>query len=109
MTVMYYLRWDRESWSEIESKFIGTVCSDVEKINGLELPEKYVKVVICIDYPSEEIMAKGVITGETTGYFEFFFTEDELPPIGEYKIEIYVLEEDGEIIGMTHHDDFDVV
>jgi len=110
MTEMYWLKWDREPWNanSTTSKFTGTICSDEEKINNLVLPEQYVKVVICNDYTSEEIMSKGVILGETVGYFEFFFTEDELPPIGEYKIELYVLDDDGEILGMTHHDDFEV-
>lgn len=110
MTKMYWLKWDRLPWKEndIITKFVGTICTNEEKTEFLNIRNKYIKVVILIDYSSKELMSKVVTTTEDEGSFEFLFTQEESQPLGEWKIEVYGLDKDGEIIGMTHHDDFNV-
>jgi len=107
---MKYLKYTQEQWSEGDTatKFVGTVYDDNERtqetdINGLDF-----KVDIVSDPDSIEQFSK--IGDKTTGSsFEFNFDNGEIPAIGEWKLEVYLVDENGDIVDATHHDDFEVI
>ena len=104
----YWLSHNRAFWNvgNTSKKFTGTIHTNEARTTELDLSDKEVRVLIREDYPVTELMSK-VVTITRRNSIEFTFTESEIPEIGEWKVELIILK-DGEIIGMTHHEDFDV-
>jgi len=105
---VYWLSHNRAFWSvgNITKKFTGTIHTEETRTNELDLSDKEVRVLIREDYPITELLSKPV-TITRRNSIEFLFTEGEVPEIGEWKVEFIILE-NGEEIGITHHEDFDV-
>ncbi len=104
----YWLRYTTPKWSRmnLSRKFVGSICDDEERTSVVPLKRLTVIARIRQDFP---IIQKSEIniTSKGRNNFDFMFIPVTLPEVGEWKIELF-LYDNNELIGFTHHEDFEV-
>ena len=105
----YWLKYTQSDWDEYDTttKFTGSVHTSEAKESVLDFTGLVIEAAIRSDAERVEQVRKEVTFTEK-GSFEFVFSTDTVPEIGLWKIEIFLFE-DAELIGITHHEDFNVI
>ena len=109
MTPQYWLKYTQTEWNKDDTttKFTGSVHNTEARESVIDFTGLVVEVAIRSDAEKVEQVRKEVTLTEK-GSFEFVFDTDTVPKIGKWKIEIFLLRDD-ELIGITHHEDFNVI
>jgi len=104
----YWLKYTQDRWDENDTttKFTGSVYYNELRTDIVDLTGLVVEAAIRSDAERVEQMRQEVTFTER-GSFEFVFNTGTVPEIGKWKLEIFLFR-NGELIGITHHGDFDV-
>lgn len=107
---IYWLKYTASKWKKenFSLHFVGSIYDNEERTSNVALRILTVIARIRQDYP---IVQKSEIniTVKDTNNFEFYFTPTTLPEIGEWKLELFLYDNAGKLLGLTHHDDFEVI
>ena len=110
----FWLKYTDFSWldNDTTTVFRGRIARNPAKDNFSDLTGIRVQVILSQDYPYNRILTRDVTIAPNQvtnkGAFQFTFLTGELPTVGEWKIEV-MMKTGGNQIGITHHEDFDIV
>jgi len=110
----FWLKYTQFSWSDndLVTIFRGRIARNEAKNDFADLTGVLVQVILSQDFPYNRILTRNVTIAPNQvtnkGAFEFVFVTGELPTVGRWKIEV-MMKTGGNQIGITHHEDFDIV
>ena len=111
---VFWLKYTDATWldSDTTTVFRGRIARNEAKDDFADLTGVQVQVILSRDFPYLRTLTRDVTIApdqvSNKGAFQFTFLTGELPVIGLWKIEV-MMKTNGNQIGITHHEDFDVV